>query len=185
MEQALHAKATVAPLRFVGAVRSFRLDGRRLTLETDGAQVHVTVLAPDLVRVQMVPDVAAGRTVLDSLAVVKHEWEPVAVELEEEAHRLTLRAAGGRGAGAGAATGVGASVGAGAGPGAFTVSGGLTVEIQREPLRLRIVRGDGSVAAACADEGGLAWDDERVHWRMAAPAGVRYYGFGQKQGFLD
>ncbi len=213
MEQALHAKATEAPLRFVGAVRSFRLDGRRLTLETDGAQVHVTVLAPDLVRVQMVPDVAAGRTVLDSLAVVKHEWEPVAVELEEEAHRLTLRAAGGRGAGAGAATGVGAGAGAaagvgagagaaagagagvgsadreGAGPatgaGAFTVSGGLTVEIQREPLRLRIVRGDGSVAAACADEGGLAWDDERVHWRMAAPAGVRYYGFGQKQGFLD
>ncbi|REJ33454.1 MAG: hypothetical protein DIU83_06275, partial [Bacillota bacterium] len=167
MEQALHAKATEAPLRFVGAVRSFRLDGRRLTLETDGAQVHVTVLAPDLVRVQMVPDVAAGRTVLDSLAVVKHEWEPVAVELEEEAHRLTLRAAGGRGAGAGAATGVGAGAGAaagvgagagaaagagagvgsadreGAGPatgaGAFTVSGGLTVEPPLEPPRLRPV----------------------------------------------
>src|SRR5690606_41656704 len=104
MEQALHAKATEAPLRFVGAVRSFRLDGRRLTLETDGAQVHVTVLAPDLVRGQMVPDVAAGRTALDSRAAVKHGWEPGAVARAGEGHRLTLRAGGGRGARAGAGT---------------------------------------------------------------------------------
>ena len=40
---------------------SFALDGRTLTMQTEEAQVHVTVLAPDLVRVQMVPDGAARR----------------------------------------------------------------------------------------------------------------------------
>src|SRR5690606_10551005 len=77
------------------------------------------------------------------------------------------------------------AAGAGAAGAAAGAGSALTVEIGRDPVRLRIVRGDGTLVAACAPDGGLAWDEEWVHWRMHAPPGWRYYGFGQKQGFLD
>lgn len=170
MEQSTQSTTSTATPKFVGAVRSFRLEGARLTMHTDEAQVHVTVLAPDLVRVQMVPVGAPERPMLPSFAVVKHDWAPIDVELGETADTLTLRVADG---------------GAPGTPGAKSGDAPLTIEIERDPLRLRIVRADGSVAAACATDGGLALDEERVHWRMWAPESLRYYGFGQKQGFLD
>lgn len=147
--------------RHIGAVRRYQLEGSRLSLHLDGAQLFVAALAPDLVRVRLVPDEAEKKVVLPSFAVVKDEWDPVPVELYEEFDKLTLRIGTGK---------AGAS---------------LIVEVWRSPLRLRIVRADGSLVAACAADGGFAWDEETVHWRMQAPPGWRYYGFGQKQGFLD
>lgn len=181
MQQSWQGNSATSP-RSAGAVREHRLEGSRLCLRLDGAQLFVTALAPDLVRVQLVPDGAEEKVVLPSFAVVKQQWEPVPVELLEEAEKLTLRlgsAAVSPEAGETSAAGAGAA-GAAAGAGSA-----LTVEIGRDPVRLRIVRGDGTLVAACAPDGGLAWDEEWVHWRMHAPPGWRYYGFGQKQGFLD
>lgn len=61
----------------------------------------------------------------------------------------------------------------------------LTVEVDRDPLRLRICDPEGRLLAGDTAGGGLAWRSGAVSWEQEAPPGARYYGFGQKPGFLD
>lgn len=195
---------TASPPRPLGAVKRYEATGRTLTLVTEDAQLHITVLAPDLVRVQMVPDGTVPAAQSFAVSASPDAWPQCDVDVVETAERLTLSARF---------------------DGAAEPSG-LTVQIDRNPVRLTIRGADGCVVAACAPGGGFAFGtashparagragDDTVapdvaidgtirhtcrdvadsapasvpatsSWSLHAPADARYYGFGQKQGFLD
>lgn len=139
----------------MGALQRFWWDDQTLAVQGAGAHLYITVLTTDLVRVELVPDGIQRAT--NSYAVVRQEWPPCPVEVTEDPDRVVLRTSGNE----------------------------LTVEVAKNPLRVTIRRGDGSFVAGCAGDGGLRWGGDMTQWRMAAPGGWRYYGFGQKLGHLE
>jgi len=167
-------------MQAIGRLLEFAWDERTLALRAAGADLYITVLAGDLVRVELVPQ-GAGRAT-DSYAVVKQVWPACPVTLADEPARLVLRAAV-EGGVAGHAPGGAAESAQGASGGAAGL--GVVVEVFKDPVRIAIRRADGSLVAACAPDGGFRWDAEKTEWRMAAPPGWCYYGFGQKPGFLE
>lgn len=76
------AAATTSPVgaewRTVGAMTAEQPAGDAITFRSDRAVVTLTVLAPDLIRVHMVPGTAPGPD--DSFAVVKTDWPKAAVQ---------------------------------------------------------------------------------------------------------
>ncbi|MBO8140938.1 MAG: DUF5110 domain-containing protein [Firmicutes bacterium] len=195
----------------LGPLERFESNGQTATLYSSGAKLSITALAPDLVHLRFVPPRAGGPAglpagaggagPLDSFAVVRRDWPACPIRWSEgdAVVRVVVGGdapAGGRGAGAGAPirpVGAGnpvraadalhpADSGDASGGGA---GNGLTVEITRRPLRVAIRRTDGTWAAGCAPGGGFVWQAGRTGWRLAAPGGLRYYGFGQKLGPLD
>lgn len=172
-------------LQPIGALEQFSWNEPTLTVRTGGADLFITVLAADLVRVELVPD--GSRRATESYAVVKRDWPPCPVTVTEEPHRVVLRTTGVGAAGgvvAGTVGGDAAGEVGGAAPGAAATNG-LVIEIAKNPVRLAIRRADGSFVAGCAADGGFQWEEGKATWRMIAPAGWRYYGFGQKLGFLE
>lgn len=204
-KHALKQPSQTAPqLHKLGALQSYETADRTVTLHTDGARLYITVLAPDVVRVQMVPTGTAPATESFAVSALPDEWHRCTVDVAETAERLTLSPL----------------FDGAAGP------SGLTVEIERDPVRMTIRGADGRVAAACAPDGGFAFgtaadrrgagsagadsdapdvaidgtiqrtgaDGSEIgasrvpatsSWSVHASADARYYGFGQKQGYLD
>lgn len=146
----------------LGSVRSWHTLDSTLFLETDQAQVLITLLALDLVRVQMVPKGTAPQNRSYAVITSPDYWQPVNVHLHEAEHVMKWQAG----------------------------SAGITVEIEKDPLRLTIKRADHSHATACTPGEGLAVMRRGIEatgsaWSLQAPSDLHYYGFGQKQGFLN
>lgn len=211
---------TAAPTQSLGALARYEVSGRTLTVHsTEGARLEIAVLAPDMVRVHMIPAGTAPPTKSFAVSASPEQWPDCAVDVEETGDGLTLQA---RFDGAAAPSGV-------------------TVGIAGATLRLTIRDEKGRIAAACSPEGGLTYRtvgaasaagvvpspadtshadtsapdvaidgtilsaeagalpadastvqggligpaDPMSRWDLQAPADARYYGFGQKQGFLD
>jgi len=76
----------------IGALQQFSWNEPTLTVRTVGADLLITVLAADLVRVELVPD--GSRRATESYAVVKRDWPPCPVTVTEEPHRVVLRTTG-------------------------------------------------------------------------------------------
>ncbi|WP_374712393.1 glycoside hydrolase family 31 protein [Symbiobacterium terraclitae] len=133
----------------VGSLLDYDFAAGTLTLRTAGAQLSLRFLAPDLLRITLLPE---GRQMRPSVAVLPRQWDDVQVRLDEgeEALRLATPA--------------------------------MTVEVGRDPVRLRFYGRDGRLLAG---EASLSWGEGAVAWEQVAPPEVRYYGFGQKPGFLD
>jgi alpha-glucosidase len=75
----------------VGDVKSVKRESNRITLDCQSAQIQVTPLAADLIRVRMTPGRAFGPD--ESWAVVKTDWSPVPVEMTESRTALRLTTA--------------------------------------------------------------------------------------------
>ncbi|MCG0238909.1 MAG: DUF4968 domain-containing protein [Firmicutes bacterium] len=131
------------------------------TYRQEKGSLHLEVEGAHLTIRALAPDLVqvrlcpAGTQPPPSFAVVKTDWPEVPVRLEETPAALRLS------------------------------TGRLTVEVARDPVRLRFLDPEGQVVAADHPEGGLAWEPGRVRWVQVAPADAHYYGFGQKVGPLD
>lgn len=84
----LAATPALGQWQSVGAVRAIKREQNRVMLDCQTAQVEVTVLAADLVRVRMAPGRALAPD--ESWAVVKTEWPAVPVELSDSKTLLRL-----------------------------------------------------------------------------------------------
>lgn len=96
-----------------------------------------------------------GAALRPSIALAKTDWDEVSPQLEEVDEYLRL------------------------------VTPAMAVEIDKSPIRLRFYDSDGRLLSADATEGGLSYTGTAVAWEQEAPPAARYYGFGQKPGFLD
>lgn len=92
---------------------------------------------------------------LPSVAVIKQDWPAVESALLETDDQLLL------------------------------TTPALTVAVSKNPLRIRFLDRSGRVIAGDHASGGLSGEAGQITWKQEAPAGTRYYGFGQKLGFLD
>jgi len=72
----------------VGDVKSVKREANRITFDCQSAQVQVTALAADLIRVRMTPGRAYGAD--ESWAVVKTDWPSVPVEVMDGRTSLSL-----------------------------------------------------------------------------------------------
>ncbi|MEW8979651.1 MAG: glycoside hydrolase family 31 protein [Symbiobacterium sp.] len=133
----------------VGLLRRYELTAGTLTLQTAGAQITLRFLAPDLVRITLLPD---GRRLRTSVAVLPLNRGEVEARLEEDENALRL------------------------------ISPEMAVEVERATLSLRFYDRAGRLLAGPVR---LTWDEGTVAWEQAAPPDARYYGLGQKMGFLD
>lgn len=156
-------------MQSIGALQQLSWNDPTLTVRAAGASLYITVLAADLVRVELIPD--GSQRAAHSFAVIKRDWPLCPVRVSEEPDRVVLYVGG-----------ASASVTAARGSAADS---GLVIEIGKNPVRLEIRRADGSFVAGCAPGGGFWWEEGKTTWRMSAPAGWRYYGFGQKLGYLE
>lgn len=141
--------------------RQHMLYDQSLQIRSDKADIFVQPLNPSIIRLQVRPH--GGRSSLNfkTPAVIRTEWEPFAVQLEETEDVLRL------------------------------YTGELTVEVAKSPLRLRFFDSEGRLYAEDHPDGGFAIEDgengkvEKVSWTLAAPQDAHYYGFGQRTGHLD
>ncbi len=156
--------------REIGPVLDWQEKGSTLLLKTGEAEVWLTALSPDLIRIQMVPEESEPVKHSYAVAVSNGHWPACQGSLREGEHTLLWETRCGE-------------------------RPGLIVEITKTPFRLQIKRRDGSsVAAAAQAEGFSVIQKENADsgsglvgssWALQAPLGTRYYGFGQKPGFLD
>lgn len=72
----------------IGNLKSYKREANRIALDCQSAQIQITALAPDLVRVRMVPGQVFGPD--ESWAVVKTDWPATSLEVLE--HRTSIRA---------------------------------------------------------------------------------------------
>lgn len=73
----------------IGSARQITRDARGVTLDCQNAQLQVTVLAADLVRIRMQPGQTFGPD--QSWAVVKTEWPAVPLDIRESRTAIHLR----------------------------------------------------------------------------------------------
>lgn len=198
-----------------GSVESWETAGSSLMLDTQDAEVRLDFMAPDLVRVRMTPRGATAPGRSWAVAAPPDRWPAARLDVTEGAGRLTVVGRFPSGEGLTVEVekeGPGLSIkrpdgtvvavcapegGLGLVP-ASRGGGGQIEAADGQALADKIAGGapdvaiDGTIlrpggTAAVApgtgrgDGSGFAGSG----WAMHAPAGVRYYGFGQKQGFLD
>ncbi len=84
----LAAVPVLGQWRSIGDVKSVKRESNRITLDCQTAQVQVTALAPDLVRVRMTPGQAFGPD--ESWAVAKTDWPSVLLEVTDRQTTLRL-----------------------------------------------------------------------------------------------
>lgn len=77
-------------MQVLGRVMQYRFNGGDLQLQVEGARLLFSPLTPDLIRIQLLPD---GMQPLESVAVVKTDWAPVALQFSEEPGVLRLSTA--------------------------------------------------------------------------------------------
>src|SRR6266487_2512899 len=78
-----------AEWRFIGRVQAAQPEANGITLHDSQAVVSVTVLAPDLVRLRLIPRPSFGPD--DSYAVIKTEWPQARIQFESQGGSRILR----------------------------------------------------------------------------------------------
>ena len=78
-----------AEWRFIGGVQAAQPEANGITLHDSQAVVSVTVLAPDLVRLRLIPRPSFGPD--DSYAVIKTEWPQARIQFESQGGSRILR----------------------------------------------------------------------------------------------
>jgi alpha-glucosidase len=84
----LAAAPALGQWQSIGDVKSVRREANRITFDCQSAQVQVTALAADLIRVRMTPGRAFGAD--ESWAVVKTDWPAVPIEVTDARTVLQL-----------------------------------------------------------------------------------------------
>lgn len=75
----------------LGNLRSAQWDERSLFCDCGGAVVLITVLAPNLIRVQLAPTGAFAPRRSWAVTREDHKWEPVSTHVQEEADTIVLK----------------------------------------------------------------------------------------------
>lgn len=104
-----------------GAVRSWQAQGRTLTIACDNADLQLTALAPDIVRVRLRPDRQFPPPFSYALARGDEDWPPLAVSVQETDDAIAMS------------------------------TGALTVEIRRTDAAVRFTAPDGRTLDADAE----------------------------------
>ena len=142
--------------------RGLQACSQSLELTLSEAVVSISVLAPDLARVLVVPH---GHVAPASWAVEKAEWPPVPVSIvDSEVASLAAEVPAGRGW--------------------RIITPELEIDVRPEPLRIVFSDRQGRVILADTDPG---YRREAGAWECCKemPEGDHCYGFGQKLGPLD
>ncbi|HON43308.1 MAG TPA: glycoside hydrolase family 31 protein [Bacillota bacterium] len=126
-----------------------------VTLTTSSAQVDIKALSHSVVRVRMVPQADANLRLPPSFAVVEPGWPIPEVTCEETAGHVRLS------------------------------TSNITVEAQKNPLRVSFVRPDGMPVAADSPAHGMGSTERGAGCYKAFAPGTHFYGFGERTGFLD
>jgi alpha-glucosidase len=82
---------SLAQWQSIGSLKSFKRESNRVILDCQNAEVQITSLAADLIRVRMMPGHVSGRD--ESWAVVKRDWPLVPVEITEARDMLRFATA--------------------------------------------------------------------------------------------
>ncbi|MBZ5536485.1 MAG: glycoside hydrolase family 31 protein [Acidobacteriia bacterium] len=75
----------------VGNLKSVKREAERVTLNCENAEIQITSLAADLIRIRMTPGHVFGRD--ESWAVVKTDWPRIPVEISESGDKLRVATA--------------------------------------------------------------------------------------------
>jgi alpha-glucosidase len=150
----LPARPITGDYRFLGELLSYETtpSGASVRCAPD-ARLQIRFLTPSILRVTLVrPDADA---VLLELPIVRAEWLPVAVRVEEGADRLTIR------------------------------SDSATLVVHRTPCRLTWQDRGGATLADHDSAMAIGWDGNEVRSWYRIADGDRFYGLGEKTGTLD
>jgi alpha-glucosidase len=92
---------------------------------------------------------------LPSCAVIRHEWPGVSVEIKESPTDISL------------------------------ITTKLHVRISKSPIRVGFYRPDGTLICPDTPNSGMGWTEDGAACFKTLPAGTRFYGFGERTGYLD
>ncbi len=143
-----------AQYRFLGELRSYERSPSGVTLRcAPDARLRLRFLTPTMVRVTLVrpgPD----EPLLDH-AIVRTDWDPVAVQISEDRRTVTLK------------------------------SDSVALVVQRKPCRLDLLDARGTPVVQHDSAMAIGWDGDEVRaWQRIAD-GERFFGLGEKTGDLD
>ena len=126
-----------------------------VALTTSSARVGVQALSDSVIRVRMLPLGDENPRLPTSFAVVDPGWPMPAVTQEEGTDCVRLS------------------------------TSGITVKVQKHPLRISFIRSDGTSVAADSPGHGMGWTESGAGCYKAFAPGTHFYGFGERTGFLD
>ena len=92
---------------------------------------------------------------LPSCAVIKHEWPGVDVEIKESPTDISI------------------------------ITGKLHVRISKSPIRVGFYRPNGTPICLDTANSGMGWTRNGAACFKTLPVGTRFYGFGERTGYLD
>lgn len=129
-------------------------------LRTQTEDLEVTILAEDLVRVTMRREshpraVALLDDEIPSCAVAERSRPAVDVEITESLAGINLS------------------------------TGKIRVHIDKSPIRIGFHRPDGAPICLDAPTSGMGWTEDGAACFKTLPANTRFYGFGERTGYLD
>ena len=144
----------------IGAAQQLTSTTTGVFLKTQTEEVEVTVLAEDLVRVTMrrqpqPHDPDLSDAEFPSCAVVKHNGFGINVQFTESSTDICL------------------------------LTEKIRVHISKSPIRIGFHRPDGVPICLDTPASGMGWTEDGAACFKTLPAGTRFYGFGERTGYLD
>lgn len=144
----------------IGVARESCRTATGVILRTRTDELEVTVLTEDLIRVTMRKQSQAGGAVVSggkilSCAVVRRNRPAVDVEIAESPGGINL------------------------------ITQRIRVHITKSPIRIGFHRPDGNRVCVDTAASGMGWTKDGVACSKILPAGTRFYGFGERIGYLD
>jgi alpha-glucosidase len=129
--------------------------GQRIELTAENAMAHISVLAPDLIRVRVSPSGRLPPPFSYAVCKADEEWAPVELDVEEQQDHLMIRTAK------------------------------LHCRVNKADMAITFLDPDGTIINADAAGVGWQQGSEKVLCWKHMPPGEHLYGLGQKTTRLD
>jgi alpha-glucosidase len=141
---------------FIGAVDSFRQEGRNLFLDCGSAALALSVITPEIIRVRFAPQGSFSSRRSWAVTRPDEDWPETDFDFSEEPETLTLS------------------------------TSKLKIQIRRSPCRLTILDSAGQILCEETEQGGLASSpDGKVACLKNSPPNEGYYGCGERTSLLN
>ena len=143
----------------IGIVEQLTRTATGVSIRTQTEELEVTVLREDLVRVTMRklhPDATTlSNAKIQSCAVVKQDLPGVSVKITESPDDINI------------------------------ITAKIRVHISKSPIRIGFYQLNGIPICLDTAASGMGWTKDGAACFKTLPAGTRFYGFGERTGYLD